>query len=521
MSSARESGDLAERLPAGGSRKAATERLQAATRRQAHQKSETSVVPEKSMNPWVTPGESMEERDVTNGNPPSETRSRAQDRERALTHLERIGKAAREGKEEKFNNLLSHIKVPLLKEALMRLKKRSAPGVDGISWRDYAEAKDLDARLLDLQDRIHRGSYHPRPSRRVRIAKGDGRERLLGVPALEDKLVQQAVRMLLEPIYEAAFLGFSYGFRPDRSQHKALDALFVALGGKTNWVLDADIASFFDTIDHRWMQKFLEHRIADRRLVRLLMKWMNAGVMEDGELHETEMGTPQGGVISPLLANIYLHYVLDLWVQQWRKREARGEVYIVRYADDVVMGFQHEEDARKMHSALAERLSDFGLELHPGKTRVLRFGRFARRDSALDGHERPETFDFLGFTHICGEGRAGKFRLIRRTSKKKRDRKLSELSGEIRKRRHHAMVDQHSWLNSVLRGHYNYYGVPGNIRALGSFRRRVRRSWHASLQRRSQRAGWSRKRLERIERLFPLPNPRITQQHPLERLPFR
>lgn len=463
----------------------------------------------------------MEGRDAANGNSTSETRHRAQDRARALTELDRVGKAARERKKERFNNLLSHIKVPLLREALMRLKKGAAPGVDGASWREYAEAEDLDAKLLDLQDRVHRGSYHPRPARRVRIPKGDGRERLLGVPALEDKIVQQAVRMLLEPIYENTFLGFSYGCRPGRSQHRALDALFVALGGKTNWVLDADIASFFDTIDHQWMQKFLEHRIADTRLVRLLMKWLKAGVMEDGQLHATEEGTPQGGVISPLLANVYLHYVFDLWVHQWRKREARGEVYVVRYVDDVVMGFQHEQDARRMREALAERLSEFGLQLHPEKTRVFRFGRFARRDSGLDGRTRPETFDFLGFTHICAEGQEGKFRLVRRTSRKKRDRKLAELDKEIRRRRHHAVAEQHQWLSSVLRGHYNYYGVPGNYAALTTFRSRVRRKWHSVLQRRSQRAGWSRAKHDRFDRLFSLPRPRITQQHPFDRLPFR
>jgi len=323
--------------------------------------------------------------------------------------------------------------------------------------------------------------------------------------------------MILEPIYEAEFVGFSYGFRPNRSQHKALDALYAALSRKTNWVLDADIRSFYDTIDHGWIRKFVEHRIGDKRLVRLLLKWLNAGVMEDGKLHEVTGGTPQGGVISPLLSNVYLHYVLDLWVQQWRKRHARGEVYIVRYADDFVMGFQYEQDARAMHAALAARLREFGLELHPEKTRVLRFGRFAQRDSALDRRERPETFDFLGFTHICAQAPDGHFRIVRRTSRKKRQAKQASLSSEIDERKHHRVAEQHAWLSSVLRGHFNYYGVPGNFSALKSFCRHVRRLWHRALQRRSQRGRWTKAKHDAFDARFPLPRPRITQAHPLSR----
>ncbi len=298
----------------------------------ACEESRALVVPEKPANSEVTPEESVEGRGAANGKLAERNAHRAQDRESALTALARVGERARERTGEQFTNLLSHIKVALLREAYQRLKKNASAGVDGETWAQYGE--DLDARLADLQDRVHRGSYHPQPVRRAHIPKQDGRTRPLGIPALEDKVLQQAVRMILEPIYEAEFLGFSYGFRPQRSQHKALDALYAALGGKTNWVLDADIRSFYDTIDHGWMRKFIEHRIGDKRLVRLLLKWLTAGVMEDGELHEVKEGTPQGGVISPLLANVYLHYVLDLWVQQWRKRTARGEVYIVRYADD-------------------------------------------------------------------------------------------------------------------------------------------------------------------------------------------
>jgi RNA-directed DNA polymerase len=481
---------------------------------QSSEESDALVVPtcEKSTKTWVTPAESMEGRSAANGKPALRNASPAQDGQDALTYLERVGQRAKEKKEERFNNLLSHIKVPLLKEAYQRLRKDAAPGVDGVTWGEYRE--NLDARLLDLQDRVHRGSYHPQPVRRVHIPKGDGiSTRPLGIPSLEDKLVQQAARMLLEPIYEREFLGFSYGFRPGRSPHQALDALAVAIGRKVDWVLDADIRAFFDTIDHAWMQKFIEHKIADTRLVRLLMKWLHAGVMEDGKVHEVQEGTPQGGIISPLLANIYLHYVLDLWVSSWRKTHAHGEVYVVRYADDFVMGFQREQDGREMRKALAERLATFGLELHPDKTRVIRFGRFAHRDSRLDGRTRPETFDFLGFTHIIALGPDGT-RLIRRTSRKKRKAKLASLRRQMRDRRHEPPGTQHAWLSSVLRGHYGYYGVPCNSAALASFYRHVRRSWHRSLQERSQRACWSRERRAAFEARFPLPLPRITRPPP-------
>jgi group II intron reverse transcriptase/maturase len=473
------------------------------------------MVPENPAKTRVTPVESGEERPEAEGNAASRNAPRAQDRQGAPTQVVRIGQRAREKKGERFDNLLSAIKGPLLKEAYQRLRKQAATGVDGVTWEEYGE--HLGARLLDLQDRIHRGSYHPQPVRRVHIPKGDGRTRPLGIPALEDKIVQQAARMVLEPIYEPMFLGFSYGFRPGRGQHDALNALAEAISRKTSWVLDADIRSFFDTIDHGWMQKFIEHRIGDRRMVRLLMKWLHAGVMEDGELHEVEEGTPQGGIISPLLANIYLHYVLDLWANQWRKRHAHGEVYIVRYADDFVMGFQREQDARAMRQALASRLATFGLELHPDKTRVLRFGRFARGDVERDGRARPETFDFLGFTHIVSVDRRGKFQLKRRTSRKKRNAKLASLRDEMRSRRHEPTRAQHAWLSSVLRGHYRYYGVPTNYEALHQFRERVRTAWHRQLQRRSQRARWTDKQRNAFDERLPLPRPRI--HHPWPSLP--
>ena len=501
MSSARKPGDLGgASLPMVGGRQS----REGNTSRdpQAFEKSDARMVPRKSPNAWVTPAEGMEGRGAAEGKLAQGNTSRSQSRSNVLTRLERVGQRASE-KKEKFTNLLCHLKVPLLAEAYQRLRKNAASGVDGETWNSYGV--DLDARLLDLESRIHRGSYHPWPVRRVHIPKGDGRTRPLGIPALEDKIVQQAVRMILEPIYEREFLGFSYGFRPGRSQHDALDALAMALQRRVDWVLDADIRSFFDTIDHEWMKRFVEHRIGDKRLVRLLMKWLHAGVMEGGKLHVVEEGTPQGGIISPLLANIYLHYVLDLWVQQWRKRCARGDVYFVRYADDFVMGFERESEAKAVREALAKRLTEFGLELHPEKTRVLRFGRFARRNCAKDGRRRPETFVFLGFTHICAEGPDGGFRLIRRTSRKKRVAKLGALREEMRRRRHAPVIDQHRWLVQVLRGHANYYGVPGNSSALASFRFQVRDFWHRQLQRRSQRARWTAEKKKRFENRFPLP----------------
>jgi group II intron reverse transcriptase/maturase len=474
------------------------------------------MVPKKSAKTWVTPVESVEGRPAANGKSASRNASRAQDRGSGAHAPERIGTHAKQNEGERFNNLLSHLKVPLLKEAYQRLRKGAAAGVDGQTWAGYGE--NLDARLLDLQDRIQRGSYHPQPVRRVYIPKaGGGGERPLGIPALEDKIVQRAARSLLEPIYEASeFLGFSHGFRPGRSPHRALDALHVALKKNVRWVLDADIRSFFDTVDHGWMQRFVEHRIADRRMVRLLMKWLHAGVMENGEVRAVEEGTPQGGLISPLLANIYLHYALDLWVRQWKARHARGAIYIVRYADDFVMAFELEQDVQAMRVALADRLAQFGLELHADKTRVIRFGRSAPTDCARDGRRRPETFDFLGFTHIASREPGKCFRILRRTSRKKRKIKLAALTREARKRRHEPVRRQYGWLRSVLRGHYNYYGVPGNYDVMESFLKRVRWNWHHQLQQRSQRARWNKEQRERHDAKYPLPRPRITHRLPVD-----
>lgn len=517
MLHARKPGDLggASLQPLGSTQPREGESRNA--RSQASEESDAFVVAEKSSNSWVTPEESMERRDAANRKIRERKRTPDSAPDPCANTISRIGERAKRNKGERFTNLLSHVTAALLRKAYLRLRKDAATGIDDETWQSFGE--NLDERLLDLEGRVHRGSYHPQPVRRVYIPKADGRRRPLGIPAIEDKVVQQAARMLMEPIYEAsAFLGFSYGFRPGRSAHGALNALAVAISNKkVSWVLDADIRAFFDTIDHAWMQKFVEHRIGDRRFVRLLMKWLHAGVMEDGELHEVKEGTPQGGIISPLLANVYLHYVIDLWVQQWRKRHARGEVYCVRYADDFVMGFQYEADARAMEEALASRMARFGLELHPDKTRIVRFGRYARENCAKEGR-KPETFDFLGFTHISGKSRAGRFLLHRRTSRKKRQAKLATLTQELRRRRHHPVVEQHRWLSAVVRGHVLYYGVPTNSRALGTFCRRIRNAWHRSLQRRSQRATWTNEQRTRFDKTFALPQPRICHPWPDARL---
>ncbi len=481
----------------------------------ASEKSDALIVPKKPGNLRVTPRDSAEGRSAANGKSAQRNVRRTQRRTSTPTYLERIGNKAKQKRRMKFTNLLCHVKVPLLKEAYEGLRKRAASGVDGVTWEEYGER--LDERLLDLENRVHRGNYHPQPVRRVHIPKGDGRTRPLGIPALEDKILQRAVRMVVEPIYEACFMGFSYGYRPGRSQHRALDALAVAVGKKVNWVLDADIRAFFDSVDHTWMQRFIEHRIGDRRLVRLLMKWLRAGVMKDGELHAVEMGTPQGGLISALLANIYLHYVLDLWAHDWRKKQARGDMYIVRYADDVVMCFQAERDVRVMRKALAERLARFGLELHPDKTRVIAFGRQAWNRNERQGLNKLETFDFLGFTHACTRDERGWFQLLRRTSRKKRQAKLIEIRKELRWRRHAPLAETYSWLVDVLGGHFNYYGVPGNERGLKTVRAHVRHAWYRQLSRRSQRGELSVPDRKRIERRFPLPKPQIVHPWPAQR----
>lgn len=517
QASARESGDLDGAQPVMVSGRPAQEgKPQSGA---SVEKSDEVVVPEKSAKTWVTPVEPAEGRTEAKGKSVARNASSTPSEPDALSFLQRIGERAKQKPEEKWTNLLSHMRLPFLKEAYQRLRRNAAAGVDQVTWAEYGER--LDERLLDLQGRVHRGSYHPQPVRRVLIPKGDGKLRPLGIPALEDKIVQQAAVMILTPIYEAEFIGISYGFRPGRSQHDALDALAEAIHRKVSWVLDADIKAFFDTIDHRHLQAFIEHRIGDTRMVRLLMKWAKAGVIVDGKRHETDAGTPQGGLISPLLANMYLHYVLDLWVLSWRKKHASGEMYVVRYADDFVMGFQKEQDAMAMRKALAERLEHFGLKLHPQKTRVIEFGRFARERRAGRGLAKPETFDFLGFTHIAGISRDGKFQLQRRTSRKKRRAKLARVKEESERRRHHAVKAQHDWICSVLNGHYRYYAVPTNYRALTQFRYAVDWIWRRSLQRRSQRARWKEAQHKAFTQRFPLPEPRILHPWPTARFALR
>ena len=482
-------------------------------------KSDRPVVPVKSSNKAVqTAAEGMEGRGLTKGNPPQQNASRTQSRTNAPSALERIRQAASKDKEMRFTALFHHIYAPAaLRTAYLCLKREAAPGVDGETWRHYGEA--LEDNLQDLSHRLKQGAYRAKPVRRVYIPKADGRLRPLGVTALEDKIVQRAAVEVLNAIYETDFLGFSYGFRPKRSQHNALDALYTGLlTKKVNWVLDLDIRGFFDAISHAWLVKFIEHRIADRRVVRLIQKWLNAGVLEDGKRIRMEEGTPQGGSASPLLANIYLHYVFDLWAQAWRRKQAHGDVIVVRYADDIVVGFQSKADAERFRVELAERFRKFSLDLHPDKTRLLEFGPFAVRERRRRGEGKPETFDFLGFTHICGKKRSnGYYTVFRQTIRKRLQTKLSEVKTELQRRMHAPIQDTGKWLRSVVSGHIRYYGVPMNGSALKTFRFKVGWLWHRALSRRSQngRVPWDRMR-RLIDRW--LPPVRVYHPFPLRRM---
>ena len=431
--------------------------------------------------------------------------------------LDRIRRAARKDRKTRFTALLHHIYNPsALREAYDNLKRKAAPGVDGETWQHYGQ--NLEANLADLSGRLKRGAYRAKPVRRVYIPKADGRQRPLGVTALEDKIVQRATVEVLNAIYETDFLGFSYGFRPGRSQHNALDALYTGLlTRKVNWVLDADIRGFFDTISHEWMVKFVEHRIADRRVVRLIQKWLNAGVLEDGKRTYNDEGTPQGGNISPLLANLYLHYVFDLWAKHWRQTQARGDMIVVRYADDFVVGFQVKADAEKFLTELRARMAQFALELHPEKTRLLEFGAYADQQRKRRGEGKPETFNFLGFTHICAKKRNGRFTVLRQTIRKRMQAKLAEIKEELRKRMHQPIPEIGSWLRAVVRGHFQYFGVPMNAPALAIFRLSISRLWQRVLKRRSQcrRSIWSR--MQRLIALW-LPAARVCHPYPLKRM---
>jgi group II intron reverse transcriptase/maturase len=421
-----------------------------------------------------------------------------------------------EDEEARFSALLHHVDADRLEAAYRALNPRAATGTDGVTWEAYGQ--DLEANLRALLARVHRGGYRAKPARRAWIPKPDGRQRPLGIAALEDKILQRAVVEVLNGIYEADFVGFSYGFRPGRSAHDALDALAAGIyDRKVNWVLDADIRDFFSGLDHGWLMRFLEHRVSDRRVLRLIQKWLRAGVVEDGAWSATEGGTAQGASASPLLANVYLHYVFDLWAHQWRRRHAGGDVVIVRYADDYIVGFQHQRDAQRFQAELRGRLARFGLELEPEKTRLIEFGRFAAQNRRSRGQAKPETFDFLGFKHICSKTRNGRFMLKRITIGARMQAKLREIKDELRRRRHHAIPDQGRWLGSVVRGHMAYYAVPGNADAIIAFHDQVTRHWHKSLKKRSQRHNlpWTRMRriaersLPPVQRMHPFPNARF------------
>ena len=474
-----------------------------------------SAQPEKDGQPLAEP---VEKRAPAKGNPEQKAATRTQRLESALTGLSRVREAARKNPRQQFTNLMHHITQELLDEAYWSLKRDAAFGIDKMTWQEYG--KGLNDRIEKLHEEVQKGSYRAKPSKRVWIPKPDGRQRPIGISALEDKVVQKALTWVIQSIYEEDFLGFSYGGRPKNSPHNALDAIYVAITQKkVSWVLDADIKSFYDAVDHGWMMKFLEHRITDKRILRLIKKFLRAGVSEDGEWSRTVAGTPQGAVISPVLANIYLHYILDLWVNDWRKKNAKGEVYIVRYVDDWVMGFQHKSDAEQFKKELAERLQSFELELHESKTRLMEFGRFAIDSRIARGEGKPETFDFLGFTHICAKTRKNQlFSLRRKTIGKRLRSKAKEIRRALMRKRHRPVPETGRWLKSVIQGHNNYYGVPGNSGAISAFRTLVRRSWLYALRRRSQKG--RKLTWERMGKLFAtwLPAARIRHPYPNQRL---
>jgi RNA-directed DNA polymerase len=436
---------------------------------------------------------------------------------RKSSGLHGVREAARKDSTLKFTALLHHVNEDCLTEAFFNLKKRAAVGVDGVTWHDYEQ--DLEANIADLHDRIHRRAYRALPSRRVWNPKPDGRKRPLGIAALEDKIVQQAVLWVLQSIYEQDFLGFSYGFRPRRSQHQALDALSVAITSKkVNWILDADVKGFFDAMDHSWLIKFLEHRIGDRRILRLIRKWLHAGVLEEGQWSETTEGSPQGSVISPLLSNVYLHYVFDLWIEWWRKQHCRRDVVVVRYADDFVIGFESHSEATACLEELRTRFAKFGLELHEGKTRLIEFGRYAIERRAERSEDPPETFDFLGFTHKCGKTRKHGWFTIQRHSVSKRMRAtLQAIKAKLRKRMHRPLGETARWLRRVVQGWLNFHAIPGNSNRIGRFVDEVTRLWLHVIRRRSQRGRkWTWERMQRLVRKH-LPRPRILHPYPNKR----
>jgi RNA-directed DNA polymerase len=480
-------------------------------------KSDSPIVPKKPPNKACKQvAEVVEGRGLAKGNLLKCNVSRTQGRIDAHSSLKRVRRAAMKDRKQRFTALFHHVyDVNGLREAYYKVKRDAAPGIDGETWQHYGE--NLEGNLKDLSERLRKGAYRARPVRRSHIPKTDGRRRPIGLPVLEDKIVQRAVVEVLNAVYEEDFLGFSYGFRPNRNPHQALDALTVGISTKkVNWVLDADIRSFFDTLIHEWLVEFIEHRIADRRVVRLIQKWLRAGVLDEGKRIQSELGTVQGGSISPLLANIYLHYVFDLWSRQWRNRKARGDVVIVRYADDYVVGFQHYSEAKLFLTELQERLGKFGLELHPEKTRLIEFGRFAKSNRTRRNQGKPETFDFLGFTHSCGKTRNGGFTVLRKTMRKKMQAKLKEVHNELRRRMHDPIPEQGAYLRSVVAGHTRYYGVPMNSPSISIFRKEVCRLWLKILRRRSQKHDLPWDRMKRLIKKW-IPHARVCHPYPLMR----
>jgi RNA-directed DNA polymerase len=480
------------------------------------EKSDSAIRAKKPANKAGKPAaEWVEQRAGTEGNTSQPHTRRTQSRASVSQGLERVRQAAKERKKERFTALLHHVTIDLLREAFYLLKRKAAPGVDGVTWSDYANG--LEAHLQDLHARVHTGAYRALPVRRRFIPKPGGKQRPLGIAALEDKILQRAVIAVLNAIYEVDFLGFSYGFRPRRSQHDALDALSVGISQTpVNWILDADIQSFFDTVNRSWLLRFLEHRIGDERIIRLVQKWLKAGVLDHGEWSVSDDGTPQGAVASPLLANVYLHYVFDLWAERWRRREANGNVIYVRYADDIVVGFEHETDARRFWDAMRLRFEQFSLALHPEKTRLLEFGRFAAASRKRRGLRKPETFTFLGFVFICGTSRRGAFQLQRKTRRDRMRAKLREIKEQLQARMHEPIPAQGSWLKQVVTGFFAYHAVPTNFRALSAFRHYVTDLWRRALRRRSQKDAMTWTRVAKLADAW-LPKPRILHPWPSER----
>ncbi|MFB9985582.1 group II intron reverse transcriptase/maturase [Mesorhizobium kowhaii] len=477
------------------------------------EKSDFGIVAVKPTNKAGRPvAELVERRPGTKGNAEQQRMHRTQGRDRMSQSLDRVRKAARLRKKDRFTALFHHITVDALRTAFYALRRKAAPGVDGMTWQDY-EA-ELEPRLIDLHARVQRGAYRPQPSRRTFIPKADGKQRPLAIAALEDKIVQGATVMVLNAIYEGDFCGFSYGFRPGRGPHDALDALCVAIDHrKVSWIIDADIQNFFGAVSQKWLVRFLEHRVGDKRIIRLIQKWLKAGILEDGVVTVDDKGTGQGSVISPLLGNIYLHYVLDLWAKRWRQHDAAGDMVIVRYADDLVVGFEREDDARRFLDAMRARLEEFELSLHPDKTRLIEFGRFAAANRKRRGLGKPETFMFLGFTFICGKSRSGRFQLQRKTRGDRMRTKLRNIKEELWRRLHWPIPEQGKWLRQIVSGHFAYFAVPTNARALAAFRHHVEELWRRTLRRRSQKDGFTWGRTTKVTEHW-LPKPRILHPWP-------